>query len=736
MSGKVPGVTTKFEIEDVKELPSTEELPERLQEAAVLYHEMGHEWFELVSRKAPVLRSDGYQLPTLLLFFIALFTAEFRPSIRYVCEALARQKNRLLAACCGFIGFPTQASVSRFLKSVRQDRLEEVMGWMLVFSHHTARRLMRHAGCACRDTFGAPWHLFDLDPTSTVVRRRALPENEELPPPLRRYAELTGAGYTGRKRGEALFRRIVLQHVGSSLWLGSWLRYAGTKTRETFAAAIDMVVECCEFVGFDRANAILRVDGEGGNVPMMTACINAGIGYVMRGTHYSILERADVRQQLLSGQWYEVDDSGSGPRRLAVDLGEIEISASPETVDDEGKPYPPIKSRVIVTRFEATEKCSSGVFIEDALYELFVTNLPAAAWPASEIVTLYYHRATQENRFGREDKELSLDTVFSQTPQGQSLATLIGLLVWNLRVLLGFEAADDEDELNENALTSASAREIRPASPPVHRADERPETKTATTDNLHEVNVWSPDPEGLNQLRLLILETIEQGCHTLNKDSFYWEKEHGLRCPDGHLFEFSTVRTLGGNQYLIMLAPYAACGGCKLRHLCSRSTAANFRKERAIRLKSAAAAKLRELLERYKQLQIQHALSARKQRAPVPRPKSPLSTQLIDPQYEPYLPNAAGPHKMILPRLNPAALKRRFFTGVLALSIVVSPDKEPPKQSPSPYFYRSAADRARRRRTWVQRLSHNRRTRSVHIRLFRASAAQSLFSTAKIKAES
>ena len=111
----------------------------------------------------------------------------------------------------------TKASVSRFLKRLQLARLEEAMGWMLVFSHEQARRLMQDHSSGCKDTSGNPWHVFDLDPTSTVVRQRALPERKEFPPALRRYADLAGPGYTGRKRGEALFRRIVLQHTGTSL---------------------------------------------------------------------------------------------------------------------------------------------------------------------------------------------------------------------------------------------------------------------------------------------------------------------------------------------------------------------------------------------------------------------------------------------------------------------------------------------------------------------------------------
>ena len=727
MSKNTPNVI--IEIEDIDELPRTEQLPERLQEAAALHAELGHQWFDDLSRKAPVLRSDGYQLPTLLLFFFALFTGEFRPSIKYVCQVLTRPKNRLLAACGGFLTFPSQASVSRFLRSVRQERLEENMVWMLVFSHRKARALMRHAGCACRDTFGAPWQLFDLDPTSTVVRQRALPENKELPPPIRRLEKLAGPGYVGRKRGDALFRRVVLQHTGSSLWLGSWLRYAGTETRQTFAAAIETVVKCCRFAGFELVHAILRIDGEGGNVPTMTACNQAGISYLMRGIHYSILERPEIRQQLLAGQWYKVDDSGSGPRRLALDLGQVKLSAGTTTLDDQGQPYSPIASRVVVARFEASKKSSSGVFIEDAVYELFVTNLPDDAWPASEVVTLYYHRATEENRFGREDKELSLDTVYSQRPQGQSLVTLVGLLVWNLRVLLGFRAI--EDQIDDGVPDAISARQARAASALIHKPDQPAQTESALANDDGLPAKSTDVARELTKLRQIFLAQIKRTCSGFNERGFSWDKDHGLRCQEDHLLEFSWVRQMGKRHYMTTRAPQGICGDCASRYLCARSTAPQFRKERVLPIESPQAARaLRDLLSQYQQLETQALIAERRRSAPTPRQKTPLSTQPIEPDHIPYTPARPGPYKMMLPRLNPAALKQRFASGVVALSILVRPGKQPPAPAGNPYLYQSAADRARQRRTWTQRLSYNRRTVPAQIHVYRAPDAAIFFETA------
>lgn len=46
MNEKTRGVTTRIKIEDVEELPPAKQLPERLQEAAALYAELGREWLK------------------------------------------------------------------------------------------------------------------------------------------------------------------------------------------------------------------------------------------------------------------------------------------------------------------------------------------------------------------------------------------------------------------------------------------------------------------------------------------------------------------------------------------------------------------------------------------------------------------------------------------------------------------------------------------------------------------
>lgn len=78
-------------------------------------------------------------------------------------------------------------------------------------------------------------------------------------PRLRDSEGFAAPGYAGRKRADVIIKRTVLQHVGSSLWIGSWLREGGGGARDTFPRAIEAVVRTCEFADFASALSAERV---------------------------------------------------------------------------------------------------------------------------------------------------------------------------------------------------------------------------------------------------------------------------------------------------------------------------------------------------------------------------------------------------------------------------------------------------------------------------------------------
>jgi hypothetical protein len=112
-----------------------------------------------------------------------------------------------------------------------------VTSWLLTTACD-AVPVLQHSAAASYDTHNQPWHVFDWDATSTVLRRRALPVGDDLPSPARRSAETGNAGYTGRKRGEVRFTRATLQHAGTGLWLDAVVSRERTATAATLLSAL------------------------------------------------------------------------------------------------------------------------------------------------------------------------------------------------------------------------------------------------------------------------------------------------------------------------------------------------------------------------------------------------------------------------------------------------------------------------------------------------------------------
>jgi len=160
-----------------------------------------------------------------------------------------------------------------------------------------------------------------------------------------------------------------------------------------------------------------------------------------RLTRGEMFDQHEVLDTLRNGRWDMVPDSMSGPRRSALDLGTVTIRPGLDTRKADGTQYEPVDVRVVVSRFPQTGKATHGRVIDGWQYEMFVVDPGADAFPAPEAVAMFFGRAGQENRFAQEDREAGLDRIFSYYLPGQEFATSIGLWVWNLRVVRGFELA-------------------------------------------------------------------------------------------------------------------------------------------------------------------------------------------------------------------------------------------------------------------------------------------------------
>jgi hypothetical protein len=301
------------------------------------------------SRRFQVQRRDGYSSLDVLLFLVSYFCSGEKIGLRAFSRKCSRY-GRQLAAVGGRRRWPGQSSVSRFLSSVTDEQIDEIETWLLNEAVNAAV-VEDHWSALYRDTHGEQWHVFDYDPTVTTLRARALPTGEDLPEPYRRASEMAAAGYPGRKRGDVQFSRATLQHAGTGQWIGISMGPGNGRHRHDFGRAVHQVNEWCERTTVESSRAIMRSDGAaGGGIPAMTACKEAGMRYVTRLSRYELLEKGAIRKRLQEATWYDVEDSLSGPKRQAAELGEVRLNPGQQVRRDNGEPYEEISVRVIITR--------------------------------------------------------------------------------------------------------------------------------------------------------------------------------------------------------------------------------------------------------------------------------------------------------------------------------------------------------------------------------------------------
>jgi hypothetical protein len=693
---------------------------------------------DLASR-LQIQRQGGYVGLDLVLFLLFLLTARLDGGIKGF-AAQGQPHRSQLAALAARRSLPTPASVSRILGVVADSHTHDLAPWLLLQACH-AKPLLEHPSVRTRDTHADGWHVFDLDPRITVLRQRALPQGQDLPAAQRRSHQLL-PGYPGRKRGEVQFSRLTLQHAGSSLWMGLWMAPGNGQWREHSHAAIQQVASVCDELAHPKERALVRVDGVGGNVPFITACQEAGIHYLTRGSNYGLLEQPELRAHLDASDWVWVTDSRSGPRRQATELGLIWLSASPETVQEDGQPYPPVRVRVVVSRFRAQppeEKRGAGVLIDGWQYELYLTSLSADGWPADDIVTTYYGRTGQENRFGQEDQQLQLDQLYSYHLPGQQLAHLIGLWLWNVRLCRGFALSTVPQDVPRqpayaaHPVESGSPRLVAPPTENDEVAPLAPSTAAPARQEelaaVHDEDVPEQAPDGVPsevqrpaapgaspptrreahaalhaQLAALDWPSLLQ-----DKPGWRWDAQEGLLCPnhEKHPMRSVKVQGLDRTRQLRFSAPFRACGGCPCRTNCTQSSDPLYRKETAITVPSAVGYQVQQLQQASRgrsEPPPPAPVEPKAQKSPVPRSPKPLPAA-PGPRWQPIGPSP-GPYAVTPACLLPVVLRKRFVGDCRALEVHVRVQVglEPVVVE---MFARTAAQRQNRRRTWAEREAWN-----------------------------
>lgn len=708
----------------IRKRRATARLPDWAGEgvALVMYlYERG--WLKQIQERLRIHRSGGYVGIDVVLHLLFYFTCGAGKGLKKFDGQIAGVREQL-AALGGRASLPTQSSMSRVLGDVTPEAVRAVGRWLLRDVAEVGE-LLRHSSMKTLDALGQPWHVFDYDPTKKALRQRALPESGDLPTAQRRADGFAAPGYSGRKRGEVQISRSVLQHAGSALWLDTLLASGNGDPRTQLASALEAVVAVCGEVDHPLNRAVVRLDGEFGNVPSLTALREHAVCGITRLNRPALLDLPEVRRRMADHPWHFVPDSLSGPRRSAMDLGMVTVRPGQKTQRDDGTAYEPIDVRVVVSRYPRKKKAEHGRVIDGWQYELFVgLDLDPEGWPASDIVASYYGRGGQENRFAQEDRELGLDHIFSYTLAGQELACIIGLLVWNLRIIHGFRL-NLPPEKRSPALPRVAEVDPRPV--PVGFVEEvevaeviedlkpsegaEPTEPTEPTETADEPDLEDPPatiPKLLSKLDLTkLLKRIPD---------WQFEADQGVfRCPNQKVVQLTSVSkaTHSKSHRLLFEAPIRICRECPQRDKCLPSRNPNQTKKLSLNVPKAAgdaiATRLRmvQLIRRKAHL-AQPLASGRPRRAQA-------GPALVLHPTEGEI--STGEWQFQGAQFLPAAARHAFRAACLDIVLRVTVTTRPVDR-PHPYQVTTPAQRQHRRKTWAERnacyaLSENAKVRVI-----------------------
>jgi len=555
--------------------PDEAELPEKLSEGAALLMKLEASGIlQKVGEGLKIRRQGGYCGLDIYVFLLLYFCSGADGSLKRFWEMVRGVKFRV-AALAGRRCLPSASAVSRALASVEIPFLREVAFTLLLATSDTYR-VLQDPCVQSRDALGNYWHVFDLDPTVTPLRQRALPSHEDLPEARRRVADMGAPGHTGRKRGDRTFRNMVVQHSGSGLWMHTHLSRGNGEGVLDFDLALDAIKAACEKFKLALDRVFVRMDGEFGTVPYIYSCISRSIPFLVRANRAVLYEAPEVLRAMRKGNWRSVPDSLSGPTRSAADLGTLTLEPGARTRRPDGTPYPQVIVRLIASSFPATELSGRGRLLDGYQVELFFTTLPADGWPAEDIVAAYFARGAQENRFAQEDRELGLGHTFSQNLAGQELACLIGLSLWNIRVTEGFLLAPPT---------------IQPPSPSSPQALSSTSATDERTDPL-----WPRDP-----VLAKLLKPLDWNPLLENRPAQRFNPKNGtLVCEDERPLHLSSVNEgprADGKICVVFRRPRGGCEACESRPECFGSSRHLASKNITIPVEPELAQKLKKRIE-------------------------------------------------------------------------------------------------------------------------------------------
>jgi hypothetical protein len=637
-------------------------------------------------------RTRGHQARALFTSAVLFLSAGPLGGIRPFLQAIRARARSRFGALVGVRSIATASALSRALSDLEHDQVRPFVSSLLKGSVDAA--LLNHPAVLHHDALGGGWHLADLDPTVHAIRRRDLPEGEDLPEGKRRAKG--EPGYVGRKRGEARQRLIPVMHDGAGVWLAMWLVAEEGSIVDACAGLMKATMDTLsEHAG--AHGVIGRGDGEFGSAGAIRAIIDSGAHPLVRLTRYALIDREQVVAHLREVGWCPMRPGESGVKREAAELGTFTLRGSTDS-DREAV----VTVRVVVTRFLRESAPTHGVKRNGYQLELFATTLDPVAWPAPDVAELYAGRATIENRFAQEDREFNLERTFSFHPPGQEWVCGVALFLWNELVRAGVCATP----LPADGVVQAS-RPPRPLELEPHAAvDRREDNEQIDPAPTPEVVAEAPvTPSDVDDARAALGGIMSRVYAELGPGWRVEPERAQLRCPEGRrLLAFSATgpSKAGGPRLAARSEPWA-CDGCRIRANCFPGTGPYKQLTRTIGEDDLASA-----TRALRTVRAATPPMARGGRGAVPHP--PPTTPRSEPMYAPPIAAEAGPLYSERPRFLAAAARRAIREQTRAREILLRVSRPLTRRRPRfhPLIAADAAARAHRRKTRAQALAQNR----------------------------
>ncbi len=304
-----------------------------------------------------------------------------------------------------------------------------------------------------------------------------------------------------------------------------------------------MIASYATKLSLPLSHVVVRLDGLYGNAaPLADLLTPAGLGVVVRGRDYDLLDLPAVEKRLHQPPDQQTTHPESGTCRALFDCLDIALT-----------PTGPVVRMILAAHAASSSPPPIGVMHKGTIYEQFFTTMPPNAFTPADVLDLYLHRGSFETVLADEDQEQDPDRWCSHTACGQECWQILSQWIWNLRLEFGQQLSPTAMRMTEFAPAQAE----KPA---------QAEEPTQTEEPAQAVKSADPVSYGPPQWARLSYTGGFAG------SAFAVQPDGTLRCPaDRPLYPQERRPERDGSLRILYAARIGHCRPCPLRALCQEN---------------------------------------------------------------------------------------------------------------------------------------------------------------------